>query len=166
VCGTHFVQAGQFSPLALMASIPVGLVITAILLVNNLRDIATERRAGKRTLAVMIGAWRQPDLPVILSGMIGSRQGWVETPYLPVPTSFDAIANALVSHPDDPDIHLVPGLAQDLPGEAPDVMRGEETQIIGRVGARLRTATSSSCPVPTPNGSWSKKGGSKGSRPS
>ncbi len=93
-----------------------------------------EDGAFAETLAAMIGAWRRPGLPVILSGMIGSRQGWVEAPYLPVPSTFDAIANALISHPDDSDIYITPGLAQDLPGEAPDVMRGEETQIIGAIG--------------------------------
>ena len=93
-----------------------------------------ERDAFPETLEALIGPWRRPGLPVILSGMIGSRQGWVETPYLQVPTSFDAIANALINHPDDHDISIVPGLAQDLPGEAPDVMRGEETQIAGAIG--------------------------------
>lgn len=90
--------------------------------------------AFAETLEAMIGAWRRPGLPVILSGMIGSRQGWVEVPYLPVPTSFDAIANALVRHVDDPDVYITPGLAQNPPEAAPDVMRGEETQIIGAIG--------------------------------
>ena len=66
--------------------------------------------------------------------MIGSRQGWIEAPYVSIPATFDQIANALVRHPDDADIYIAPGLAQDLPGQAPDVMRGEETQIIGAVG--------------------------------
>lgn len=93
-----------------------------------------EDGAFAETLAALIGNWRRPGLPVILSGMIGSRQGWIEAPYVTVPASFDAIAKALVRHPDDADIYIAPGLAQDLPGQAPDVMRGEETQIIGAVG--------------------------------
>ena len=44
------------TPLALVASIPMGCLITAILVVNNLRDIDTDRAAGKRTLAVRIGS--------------------------------------------------------------------------------------------------------------
>jgi 1,4-dihydroxy-2-naphthoate octaprenyltransferase len=56
VCGTYFVQAGQLSGLALVCSLPVGFLITAILVVNNLRDIATDRTAGKQTLAVRLGA--------------------------------------------------------------------------------------------------------------
>ena len=90
--------------------------------------------AFAKTLEDMIGAWRRPDLPIILSGMIGSRQGWIEAPYLDMPTSFEQIATGLIRHPDNPSIHLVPGLAQDLPGQAPDVIRGEETQIVGAIG--------------------------------
>lgn len=55
VCGTHFVQAGRLSWLALAASLPMGFLITALLVVNNLRDIPTDRAAGKRTLAVLLG---------------------------------------------------------------------------------------------------------------
>jgi 1,4-dihydroxy-2-naphthoate octaprenyltransferase len=55
VGGAHFVQAGVPSPLALAAALPVGLLATAILAVNNLRDRAGDARAGKRTLAVRLG---------------------------------------------------------------------------------------------------------------
>jgi 1,4-dihydroxy-2-naphthoate octaprenyltransferase len=55
VCGTTFVQAGQVPALAWWAAVPVGALITAILVVNNLRDIETDARAGKRTLAVRLG---------------------------------------------------------------------------------------------------------------
>jgi 1,4-dihydroxy-2-naphthoate octaprenyltransferase len=57
VIGTHYVQALAFSWPAVVMSLPPGLLITAILVVNNLRDIATDRAAGKRTLAVMIGPY-------------------------------------------------------------------------------------------------------------
>lgn len=55
VCGTYYVQAGTVSPAALWASVPIGLLATAILVVNNLRDIDTDRAAGKKTLAVRFG---------------------------------------------------------------------------------------------------------------
>jgi 1,4-dihydroxy-2-naphthoate octaprenyltransferase len=55
VGGTYYVQALEISPLAVWASIPMGLLATAILVVNNLRDIDTDRTAGKRTLAVRLG---------------------------------------------------------------------------------------------------------------
>ncbi len=55
VCGTYFVQTGSVSRVAASASVAPGLLITAILVVNNLRDLATDARAGKRTLAVRLG---------------------------------------------------------------------------------------------------------------
>jgi 1,4-dihydroxy-2-naphthoate polyprenyltransferase len=55
VCGTAFVQAGHVPPLAWAAAIPVGALTTGILVVNNVRDIETDARTGKRTLAVRLG---------------------------------------------------------------------------------------------------------------
>jgi 1,4-dihydroxy-2-naphthoate polyprenyltransferase len=55
VCGTYYVQALHLSWLAFWAAFPMGFLITAILVVNNLRDIDTDRTAGKRTLAVRLG---------------------------------------------------------------------------------------------------------------
>lgn len=55
VTGTCFVQLGEVPALALVASVPVGALATAILVVNNLRDVDTDRSAGKRTLAVRLG---------------------------------------------------------------------------------------------------------------
>jgi len=58
VCGTQYVVAGVVTPTTMLSSLPVGFLITAILVVNNLRDIDTDRRACKRTLAVMVGPGR------------------------------------------------------------------------------------------------------------
>ena len=55
VAGTYYVQAGSVSAAAWWMSIPPGLIITAILVVNNLRDLENDRKAGKRTLAVLLG---------------------------------------------------------------------------------------------------------------
>ena len=55
VTGTYYVQALQWSTDALIASIPVGAISTAILVVNNYRDIDTDRVANKRTMAVRLG---------------------------------------------------------------------------------------------------------------
>ncbi len=55
VCGTYYVQALSLSATAVASSVAPGLLITAILVVNNLRDIDTDRQAGKRTLAVRLG---------------------------------------------------------------------------------------------------------------
>ena len=56
VAGSHFVQTGEGSALALLAAIPVGLLATAILAINNLRDLEEDARIGKRTLSVRLGA--------------------------------------------------------------------------------------------------------------
>jgi 1,4-dihydroxy-2-naphthoate octaprenyltransferase len=58
VGGTYLVQAGTLSWLVMIAAVPPGLLITAIMVVNNLRDIDTDRRAGKNTLAVILGRSR------------------------------------------------------------------------------------------------------------
>ncbi|WP_205747284.1 1,4-dihydroxy-2-naphthoate polyprenyltransferase [Desulfopila sp. IMCC35006] len=58
VGGTYFIQAGRVSLLAMLASVPPGLLVTAIIVVNNLRDIDTDRKAGKNTLAVFLGRRR------------------------------------------------------------------------------------------------------------
>lgn len=55
VCGSYYIQALRINPLVTVAAIPIGLLIVAILVVNNLRDIATDRATGKRTLAVKLG---------------------------------------------------------------------------------------------------------------
>jgi 1,4-dihydroxy-2-naphthoate octaprenyltransferase len=55
VAGTYYVQAGFISPAAWWMTIPPGLIVTAILVVNNLRDLENDRRAGKHTLAVRLG---------------------------------------------------------------------------------------------------------------
>lgn len=55
VCGTFFVQAGQLSLAVVLAAIPMGMISSAILAVNNLRDIETDRAAGKHTLAARFG---------------------------------------------------------------------------------------------------------------
>ena len=55
VCGTTFVQAGHVPAISWWAAVPVGALTTAILVVNNIRDIETDAVAGKRTLAVRFG---------------------------------------------------------------------------------------------------------------
>lgn len=55
VNGTYFVQSGEIATEVIIGSIPVGLLITAILVVNNYRDIETDQKTGKFTLAVGLG---------------------------------------------------------------------------------------------------------------
>ena len=55
VGGTYYIQAGTITPQVYWASIPIGLLTTAILVVNNFRDLEQDKKAGKRTLAVRFG---------------------------------------------------------------------------------------------------------------
>lgn len=55
VVGSYFVQANHLTPLAWWVALPVGLIIVGILVVNNLRDIESDRQAGKNTLVARFG---------------------------------------------------------------------------------------------------------------
>ncbi|MBU1313774.1 MAG: 2-dehydro-3-deoxygalactonokinase [Alphaproteobacteria bacterium] len=83
-------------------------------------------------LAVHLSALEAPsDLPVIICGMAGARQGWVEAGYVDVPAPLPAVlAGAVRVGGIDRDVRILPGLAQ-RKSDAPDVMRGEETQLLG-----------------------------------
>lgn len=82
-----------------------------------------------QALRERIGPWLD-GTPVIASGMITSRNGWVETPYLPLPLDAEALAASLTLRHG---VHFVTGAVSDPDGSAPDVMRGEETEIIGHL---------------------------------
>ncbi|MEI8259665.1 MAG: 2-dehydro-3-deoxygalactonokinase, partial [Deltaproteobacteria bacterium] len=73
-----------------------------------------------------IGAWIEDgERQVLLSGMVGSRQGWVEAPYAPCPAGAAEIAAALVRVPfEGAEVLLVPGLSDRDEGWVPEVMRG------------------------------------------
>jgi 1,4-dihydroxy-2-naphthoate polyprenyltransferase len=58
VVGSYYVQTEELRGLAFTLAVPVGVLAAAILMVNNIRDIETDRRAGKRTLAVRLGRHR------------------------------------------------------------------------------------------------------------
>jgi 2-dehydro-3-deoxygalactonokinase len=68
--------------------------------------------------------------PVLICGMAGARQGWTEAPYLRIPTRLDALHEGAIRIDAPGDIRILPGIAQARP-DRPDVMRGEETQLLG-----------------------------------
>lgn len=116
-------------------------------LVGGDGGVLAERRSGEgmtsaaRTgfaavLASHLQAVAAPgDLPVLICGMAGAKQGWIEAGYLDTPAALSAIPAAAVRIPGTAaDIRILPGLAQ-RDAAAPDVMRGEETQLLGAAGA-------------------------------
>ncbi len=95
VTGTYFVQTRSLDWEALALAVPVGLLASAILVVNNVRDLETDRRAGKRTLAVRLGRARTRAL---FAGMVyaaflttpvtwlfGPLKAWLMLPWLSLP---------------------------------------------------------------------------------
>jgi 2-dehydro-3-deoxygalactonokinase len=80
-----------------------------------------------------IGPWlAEGETRVLLCGMIGSRQGWVETEYLACPAGISDLANGVVRVPfSGAEVGLVPGVKGSDAAGVPEVMRGEETAAIG-----------------------------------
>ena len=95
VAGTAFAQTGRLIPAALGAAVPIGLLATAILVVNDLRDRDTDRAAGKRTLAARLGpvAARTEYLVLLVVAyatpvalwLAGWSGGWFWLPWLSLP---------------------------------------------------------------------------------
>ena len=86
----------------------------------------------------LIGAW-DVTLPVMAAGMITSRQGWIELPYLPCPASAADLAGALYRHitASGRRIAFATGLSYRAPNGMPDVMRSEEVQVFGSLDLGL-----------------------------
>jgi 1,4-dihydroxy-2-naphthoate octaprenyltransferase len=114
VVGTYFVQAEQVTGEVLAASIPVGLTVTAILVVNNVRDIETDRAAGKRTLAVVLGRTRARALfvAIVVAAylaaaalcLFGGFPWWTLLAWLSAPLAV-APAEAVLSRADGPSLN-------------------------------------------------------------
>ena len=95
VAGSYFVQVRHLDWEAFALAVPVGLLASAILVVNNVRDLDTDRRAGKRTLAVRLGRARArvlfaaivylAYLPAVLTWLAGPLSAWVLLPTLTLP---------------------------------------------------------------------------------
>ena len=120
--------------------------------------LTIENRDFEGALRTHIGDWLAefPKAPVVLSGMIGSRQGWVEAPYLDCPADLRGIARAMtdIRLADRRWVSIAPGLTcRDADG-VPDVMRGEEVQILGAVEL-LGIADSTFC-LPGTHSKWVK----------
>lgn len=91
-----------------------------------------------KTLESLLAAWLQAgEEKILMAGMVGSRQGWLEAPYLACPTDLATLAAATIPVPfpqipfSPATVRLVPGLTTTDPQGTPEVMRGEEVQLAG-----------------------------------
>lgn len=111
VCGTYYVQALKLTPMVWLMGVIAGLLITAILVVNNLRDIESDRHSGKRTLAVIIGTRGSTieyvlllagayAIPIIL-WLMGRMSAWVLLPLFSLPTAL-ALVRLIWKNPGGP----------------------------------------------------------------
>jgi len=124
---------------------------------------AQEFEDGKGILSVGKGQFpsavaeireRLGDYPMLMAGMVGSNRGWVEAPYVPCPAGLDEVAASLRwAEPER--TAIVPGLCCD----PPDVMRGEEVQVLGAVEAGLVPSDALVCHPGTHNKWVTLKGG-------
>ena len=94
---------------------------------------------------------RHAGLPALACGMVGSAQGWVEAPYVSTPAGIAEISRSLASVPDS-ELRIVPGVAR--LGDSPNVMRGEETQILGALAMRPELAARSLIVLPGTHSKW------------
>lgn len=115
-------------------------------LIDRAGDVLGERRSAEGMMAAskpgfanvlqshLLAVSAAQGLPVLICGMAGARQGWVEAGYVDTPAPLAAILQQAVKVPgQDRDIRILPGIAQ-RDRSAPDVMRGEETQLLGALG--------------------------------
>jgi 1,4-dihydroxy-2-naphthoate octaprenyltransferase len=87
VVGAYYVQAGTVGWPVVLASVPVGLLVAAILHANNLRDLESDRRIGKRTLATLLGRQRaNVEYYLLIGGTYAALIGMALVGLAPLPT--------------------------------------------------------------------------------
>ncbi|MGX9522729.1 2-dehydro-3-deoxygalactonokinase [Vibrio mediterranei] len=97
--------------------------------------LQVEKREFEKALVSMLSEWREDfrDYPVLMGGMIGSRNGWVEVPYVETPACLSEIAQKTYSFmlPWGQNVTIIPGVKHFYKSGNMSVMRGEEVQAIG-----------------------------------
>jgi 1,4-dihydroxy-2-naphthoate octaprenyltransferase len=115
VTGSYYVQAEQVTWEAFVLAVPVGLLASAILVVNNVRDLESDRRAGKRTLAVRLGRDRARTLYGLMvygafliapaPWVAGSLSAWLLLPLVLLPVAV-SLVRVVRGHADGPTLNL------------------------------------------------------------
>jgi 2-dehydro-3-deoxygalactonokinase len=149
---------------ARIAAVDWGTSRLRIWLLDQVGSVLAERRSDEGMLAArpdrfahileghLTALGAPADLPAIICGMAGSRQGWVEAPYVYVPASMQGIFGGAAPIPGSRrDVRIMPGVAQRDPA-SPDVMRGEETQLAG-IARLLGSDTHTVC-MPGTHSKW------------
>jgi 1,4-dihydroxy-2-naphthoate octaprenyltransferase len=114
VAGSYFAQTEHWDWEAFALSVPVGLLAASLLVVNNVRDIDTDRRAGKRTVAVKLGRQRTRGLyatmlalafvTVPVTWLAGSLDAWVMLAWLTIPIAA-RLVQTVREHTDGPTLN-------------------------------------------------------------
>ena len=114
VTGSYFVQRQALEWEAFVLAVPVGLLASAILVVNNVRDLETDRRAGKKTLAVRLGRANTRRLfavmvalaypTALIPTLVGSLNAWPVLVVLTIPIAV-ALVKTVASHTDGPTLN-------------------------------------------------------------
>jgi 2-dehydro-3-deoxygalactonokinase len=119
--------------------------------------LGVKDRAFEASFRGFIGDWltaAAPAAPIVMAGMVGSKLGWREAPYVATPAKFSEIAGNLVALPDldGHPVRIAPGLSAREEGR-PDVMRGEECQLYG---LWLQAQANRLCVLPGTHSKWAE----------
>jgi 1,4-dihydroxy-2-naphthoate octaprenyltransferase len=118
VTGSHYAQTEDLTWEAFALAVPVGFLASAILVVNNVRDLETDRRAGKRTLAVRLGRDRARGLYAAMvygafvtapiPWILGSLSAWLFLPWVVLPLAV-SLVRTVRNHTDGPTLNAALG---------------------------------------------------------
>ncbi len=142
-----------------------GAILDRVTSERGIQSVAN--REYEETLAGFVQNWRRDGaMPILLSGMIGSRQGWIEAPYVRAPAGLGEVAAAMVAIKSEKlgEIGVVPGVSVENAALGPDVMRGEETQIFGALATNGRS--DGLFVLPGTHSKWARVEGEAASPPS
>ena len=110
----------------------------------------------ERHLRELVADWLAPGRTMIACGMVGSAHGWREAEYVPCPVDLNELHRhlTLVRGTDGLELWIVPGASYRPSEHAPDVMRGEETQVIGALAQDASRAAGASLVLPGTHSKW------------
>src|SRR5258706_1505950 len=117
-----------------------------------------KNRDFEGALIELCGPWLlvRMNTPIVACGMIGSRQGWAEAPYLEYPVGLPELGQRMIAVdlPKKRKLWIVPGVSTPSADPTPDVMRGEETQIFGALNIAERSAGTGLFVLPGTHSKW------------